>query len=463
MLIPLYHTDRVLAVQPESLVGDTWATEVVPRLPATLAAQARTLKAFQRVRGVATPTDLLRALLAYVLGALSTRRLGAWAVLIGLADISETAWRKRLRASNAWLLWLLGDLIAAPVPARGPVVPGARQVRLIDATRLRQPGGTGDDWRVHFAYNFTVGRMDEVVVTDQHTAERLAHFTLRPGDIAVVDNGYGYRASVAEAVRQGADVVLRITPATFPGETATGEAFDLAAWLGQERAGQHEWQGWCVQDTQRYAVRVLAARLPPEAAARARQRKYKQTQKKYGRTPSATTLALADWVLVATTLAADWSLTDVLRLYRARWQVELVFKRMKQLLRFNQLRSTHRTTVEATVRALLVAWALQDGIVAELRALLPTAQTGVQPGTPPSAQTTPPLVVSTWSLVGLGLETLRHQVQHRWSLARLRLCLPRLRRFLCSRPRRREHQETAVRAWLAGRNPAWELLEDHAA
>jgi hypothetical protein len=108
MLVPHHNIVGMGERQALSLVGEPWATEVVPRLPADLAEQARVLRAFQRVRGLATSYDLLRGVLAYVLGPLSTRRWGTWAVLIGLADIAEAAWRKRLRVSNDWWLWLLG-------------------------------------------------------------------------------------------------------------------------------------------------------------------------------------------------------------------------------------------------------------------------------------------------------------------------------------------------------------------
>ena len=152
---------------------------------------------------------------------------------------------------------------------------------------------------------------------------------------------------------------------------------------------------------------------------------------------------MAGWLLLITTLdTGPWSTADVLYIYRARWQVELVFKKMKQLLRLNQIRSKHLTSVEATVRALLIAWALHEDTSTLLRTLL-------------SASTPPEMtVLSSWLLSGLGLDTLRQQVQGTWSQTRLRACLPRLRRFLVLPPRRREHQETAVRAWLKGRKSA---------
>ena len=141
MLVHNEHTDCFVTPQSLSLVGGAWTTEVVPGLPANLAEQARVLKAFQRVRGIATPDALLRGLLAYVLGPLSPRRRGVLAVLIGRADISEAAWRKRLRTSNDWLLWLLGELLATP-EAPAPSCPRPRgRLLLGDASCLLQPGG----------------------------------------------------------------------------------------------------------------------------------------------------------------------------------------------------------------------------------------------------------------------------------------------------------------------------------
>jgi hypothetical protein len=286
--------------------------------------------------------------------------------------------------------------------------------------------------------------MYQVGVTDRRGEEHLAPYRGQAGDVIVADRGYGYRRRVATAVRQQADVVVRIHPAPFPLATEAGGSCKVLRWLRQRGEGRREWHGWCRWAGQRYPVRLVAAKRDPTATRRAR-RRARRTAPKAGRTSTAPTLTGAGGLWRITTLDADtWSTAAVLYVYRARGQVERVWKKMKQLLRLNQRRSKHRTRVEATVRALLRAWAVQESTTTWLRTLLRAT------ASPES------VVVSGGVLSGLGLETLRQQVQGRWSEARLQACCPRLHRFLCSRPRRRGHQESAVRTWLeqrAGAHP----------
>lgn len=420
---------------------ELWDSEVVPHLPADLDAQARALGAFRRRRAIACASDLLRGLLASVLLASSLQHLAAWALLADLADISAPAWQKRLVRSSAFLLWLLGELLAAPPPSVRLLPRTEGTILLVDATTLRQPGGTGDDWRLHTAYNFTHGRLSQISLTDRSGGEHLGYYQLQPGDIVVADNGYGYRRSVATVRKQQAHLLIRVRPDTFPFELSDGQRLDVLAQLRKRGPSVREWQGWCTDaDGERYRVRLIASKLPPQQAAAARQRARRSAQK-HGRKLQASTLLVAGWVLLISTLEHKrWTAEAVLRLYRVRWQVELVFKRMKSLLRLGGLRGRTRESIEASIRALLVAWALQEAEAAwvrqQLARLVPDAA----------------VITSSWRLTAVSVELLRHQVRGNWGQARLQACLRRLSRFLTSRLRQqREHQETAVRAWLERR------------
>lgn len=445
-----YDTPKETGEQVLVAVNQLWETEVIPQLPADLEEQAKKHKAFQRQREVANAYDLLRAILGYVLGGLSTREWGAWGVIIGLADISDRAWSKRLQKSGAWLLWLFGELTAIETRVGGIFGKPLGRVLLIDASRLKQVGGKGDDWRLHTAYDLIAGRLAQVVVTDRSQGEKLGHFELEVGDIVVCDGGYGYRNSVARVKKKQADGVFRIHPDTFPLEDEFGQALDLWPLLRQTKGSEiWERQGYCLHNKQRYWVRVVACKLPPEQVGLARKRAKKRAQKK-GRPVSSNSLVLAGWVVLITTLdATNWLAKDILRLYRVRWQIELLFKRVKQMLKMHPIQCKRQDSVQATIRALLVAWVLQEGQAAQIRSLL---QHLLQSALSDTWTLPVTRIISSWSVSKLCLLTLRHQVLGLWSMARLRACLPLLLRFLSCKPPRRGHQETDARLWLLCRS-----------
>jgi Transposase DDE domain len=448
----LHHTSSRSSSQVPPVATDLWHTEVVPLLPVDLEAQARGLGAFTRRRGLACASDLLRGLLAYVLVAASFQHLGAWGVLAGVAPLSAPAWHKRLVASRAWLRWLLTELLAVEPPTIRLVPHAHGNLLLVDATTLGQPGGTGDDWRLHTAYNFRSGRLVQVTLTDRRGGEHLGHYTIQPTDIVVADNGYGYRTSVATVRKQQAHLVTRIRPSTFPFTLRDGQVLDVVPQLRKRGPTVRTWYGWCTDtDGERYAVRLIAAKLPPLQAAAARKRTQRRAQK-HGRRAQPDTLEVAGWVLVLTTLVVPtWTTEDILRAYRIRWQIELVFKRMKSVLGLGALRGRTRASLEAAIYALLIAWLLQASEAARMRQVLRTLA--------PTTQR----VVSSWVLTTLHVDVLQQQVRGSWGAQRVQACLPQLQRYLTSAGRNdRPHQETTMRTWLARRPTARLVLQDAA-
>ena len=105
-------------------------------------------------------------------------------MLKGIGSLCERGWRKRLDRSRAWIAWVLSELLGVhQTPVWLPE--GVGRILLIDATRWKTPGGTGDDVRLHQSYELRAGRMEQVQVTDRHQAESLKLFELRPGDLVV--------------------------------------------------------------------------------------------------------------------------------------------------------------------------------------------------------------------------------------------------------------------------------------
>ena len=144
---------------------------------------------------------------------------------------------------------------------------------------------------------------------------------------------------------------MRFSPNHCRLEQADGTLFKVGDWLErqEEAVSIAEEEGYCVEADTRVKVRVLALRLPPEEAQKARERvEARAKRKKQVVRPE--TLPLAGWVLLLSTVdARDFSAEELFWLYRSRWQIELLIKQLKQFLLLVRLRSPHPETVRATV------------------------------------------------------------------------------------------------------------------
>src|SRR5713226_7541028 len=147
------------------------------------------------------------------------------------------------------------------------------------------------------------------------------------GSLRITDLGYFAAGVFAAMTAAGEYFLSRLQFGTQV--LHDGLAVDVLAWLAKQ-AGPFVDVSVLLGKAQRLPCRLIAWRLPQEQANRRRQKLRQEMMNKKGREPCAERLAWCDWTILVTNVPEDLlTPKEAAVLYRARWQVELLFKRWK--------------------------------------------------------------------------------------------------------------------------------------
>ena len=353
-----------------------------------LEATAREHGALRRARKLRTGADLLRLALLHGPGGLSLRAAAAAACEAGMAEsLSDKAVLGRLRRMGDWLEHVLGCLLAEV----GRDLGGG--LALVDGTLVFSSGPSSKrgkpGYRVHALYEPALGRFTDFRLTTCRVGEAAGQTRLVAGRTMVFDRGYARVRNIAEVLAAGSDVVTRIGWRALPLCEATpagaGARLDLIGLLPQAPLSQAPLSqtplsrdGGVLDRPVRLRglerpLRLLIAPLPAAPAAAAR-RRVRRRASKSGKAMLPNSERAAPYLMLVTSLdPARAPADEVLRLYRARWQVELGFKRLKSLGGLDTLRAADPQLARSWLLAHLIAAVLTEDLAGHIAGFPPSA------------------------------------------------------------------------------------------
>lgn len=340
-------------------------------LPAGWEEAAREHKAFRRARYTPDAGALLRLILFHAVNDSGLRETVAQARASGIAEMSQVALLKRLRTSGEWLSWI-GAQICCGLREE-PRVPEGLRIRAIDSTAVQGPASKGTEWRVHYALDLATLDCDWFELTDQHGAELLERTPMRKGDVILADRNYLRSEAVRAADAAKAHLLVRLRWRHTPMFDPQGGRFEALTHATSLQVGQvGDWPvKILLREGRTVRGRVVATKIPAPLAALTERRIVKNSKKKCYR-PDPRTAEASHYVMLFTTLPAETlAAPAVLELYRSRWQIELAFKRHKQLLKLGRLPHKDPRAARGWIHAKLVVALLLESLYRNAGTLSP--------------------------------------------------------------------------------------------
>jgi hypothetical protein len=361
-------------VEGDNAAGEDWDL-LVSFFPAKWKQLARSSDALKGLRQDKSAEAYLRVLLLHLGCGFSMRETVARAREAQLAQISDVALLKRLRKGKQWLYQLCCSLFAE----RGiqPQRASDQVLRLVDSTVVKEPGKTGSLWRIHYSFQWPPMACDYFKITPVEgigNGESLHQYPIKSEEYLLADRGYCQASGMHFVAEKRAYLTVRLNPNGIRLQSGSGRAFGLRKHLVPiKKSGQISCWEVLIPFAQ---CRPLPARLcvvrKSQAAIALAQRKLQRKASKNGSQLQPETLLFAQYVMVLTTFPeAEFPAEAILDYYRFRWQIELVFKRFKQIAQLGHLPKYDDDSAKAWLYGKLFVALLTEKLIAHATALSP--------------------------------------------------------------------------------------------
>lgn len=340
--------------------------ELQDYLPEGWEAAVRTEGALSRSRNIQTAEDLLQLCLLYLTEAGSYQTTSILLELTSGIQLNKNAVRKRIQGSHIWLQWMAQRLLQAQgFGVQKPAWLEGRRVLLVDATDMSLEGSRSSDYRLHYALDLFQCACAHLELTSNKEGEKLTRYAVSPEDVFVADRGYCSIQSIEHVREQGGSFVIRYKNKAFVLYNEAGERIDLLPML----RGLKTWQAQAFDVAYRLAdgtlrpVRLVGVRKDDKASDAAR-RKQTRTERRKGQAYTKETQEMTEYIVMVTNL--EETPARVAELYRARWQIEQLFHRLKGLFAFGEVPGKNPESVKAWFYGKLLVAALCEAIVKDI-------------------------------------------------------------------------------------------------
>lgn len=297
---------------------------------------AKETGALVRSRNISTPEELLRLNFLYQT---SGDSYGLTSALTQISEnqvgLNKTAVQKRITNSREWLKWILLHLCQEEkYLTEAPEWLRNYRVCLTDASNYSKQGSKNADVRFHLMIELFTLNIVEFHFTEANEGEKISRYeAIQAKDIIIADRAYGTIKGMEYVIKKEADFLFRLKAKSFNLYTENKEPFDLTSYL------QENYEAGKIIDLRLFyksgkayhPVRICAVGKNGTDIEKSNEHTKRSNSKENKGKVTDLQKIYNRYVLVSTSLPETISAEQILELYRMRWQIELVFKRLKSI------------------------------------------------------------------------------------------------------------------------------------